>query len=609
MNNQSNQPSTKKNCNSSPRVPISPAASAWYTTPAWNATGSTRYQQQDNNVEIEADTVTSTPGADRSTQVERSRMGHKRPRAAAVLSSRNSLRSPQAHNIPFSSPTHSPLGSSRFSTPFDMSSDEDITPPIDSSAIRHPRTRHVSISDHNRRLFNSKTNDTADKSGRVLEMKKTSKFNHKNFRRFLLPEEIDSSDIASLSTKRKLRHIGIDTKARDPIFSKYEIYLKRNHAYERLLDDVVDLTRKDKYSLNLMKKMYFCLTDRTFTTPLAFLSSTEKTISLLLTSIGHVTNTCTIKNYRRSLFEFLTFLRIHFMSISDDDFTATSQALDHYKDNIVTETKRAIIKNMQRHRQNKVTIEYNPYPYYSLPLKKLDFSIPKPLTPLTFSKYSLKVGLYVILMNGIRPEMVYKISRENVHKAFNPEDKKYWGLFKYFGKSKNLEETHVIDFDTYETIFKPYLLARAAIIEKHFPEHPTLKIETGPLFFDSKGTRFSNNINELAKPIFKKELDIDMEKLKISLCVWRKSAADVIGYLQFKGVESTAVEDNTELLRNYSSQISKKNYNQRVNITDAMKRWNRLRHAESIYVSEDLVRYNTVENHEDMENIEEVWKT
>uniref|UniRef100_A0A0N5A0X0 Uncharacterized protein n=1 Tax=Parastrongyloides trichosuri TaxID=131310 RepID=A0A0N5A0X0_PARTI len=242
MNNQSNQPSIKKNCDSSLREPTSPAASAWYTTPAWNATGSTLYPQSDNTVDIGADSVTSTPGVDHSTQVERSGMGRKRPCAAAVLSSRNSQSTPKKQKTHHDSlPTHSPIGSSRSLSPFDISSDEDISPPLDSPSVRFPRAQTVAISDQDWRLFNQKPMDTADGSGRTKKyqctlqdpeedhatfndryevaakemkswhqkMEQACKFSSQTFRRFLLPEEVNPSEIAFLSTKRKLRYIGL----------------------------------------------------------------------------------------------------------------------------------------------------------------------------------------------------------------------------------------------------------------------------------------------------------------------------------------------------------------------------------------------------------------
>uniref|UniRef100_A0A0N4ZZI9 Core-binding (CB) domain-containing protein n=1 Tax=Parastrongyloides trichosuri TaxID=131310 RepID=A0A0N4ZZI9_PARTI len=635
-----------KNCNSSSREPISPAASAWYTTPAWNAPGSTRYRQQDNNVEIEADTVTSIAGADRSTHVERSGMGHKRPRAAAVFSSRNSLSVPKTYHIPFPLPTHSPLDSSRFSTPFDMSSDEDITPPIDSSVIRHPRTGIVAISDRDWRLFSQKPMDTVDGSGRIKKyqvciecenfsksfsahyrhttahrqhpeedhatfhdryetaaremkswhkkMEQACKFSTQTFRRFLFPDEVVSSEIAFLSTKRKLIYIGVFNESRDPIFDKYERFLKRNSAHGSTATRELELTRKAKYSLNLMRKMYYCLTDKIFTSPLTFLTDTEKTVTLLLTSIGHVTNTSTIKNYRSALFEFLTYMSTELIEVGNNESIVTTRALMQYKERIDSSTNRAFLRNMELHRSEKMTERYQPYPFYSLLLKNLDLTVPEPLTNMTFSKYSLKVGLFIILMNGARPEMIYKIDRENVEKAYNTDEDTYWGLFRYYGKRRNLQATHVIDSELYDSIFKPYLIARSKIIKTYYPEHHTLSIKKGPLFFDSRGERFSKNINKLSKPIFENELNFDMDQHETTLYSWRKSAENVVEYLQYKGVEPTVVEDYTVTLRNHSSQVSLEYYGGRVVITDAIKRWKQLRFAETVYDPEDLRRYNSI---------------
>uniref|UniRef100_A0A0N5A2D8 DDE_Tnp_1_7 domain-containing protein n=1 Tax=Parastrongyloides trichosuri TaxID=131310 RepID=A0A0N5A2D8_PARTI len=106
-------------------------------------------------------------------------------------------------------------------------------------------------------------------------------------------------------------------------------------------------------------------------------------------------------------------------------------------------------------------------------------------------------------------------------------------------------------------------------------------------------------------------LNFDMDQFGTTLYSWRKSTANVVGYLQYKGVQTTVVEDYTVTLRNHSSQVSMEYCKGRVVITDAMKGWTQLRLAESVYDAVDLTRYNTIapndeDDHQNTHNISHV---
>lgn len=93
---------------------------------------------------------------------------------------------------------------------------------------------------------------------------------------FLHVIEIDAVVLANLTTKRKIAYIGVSTFSRDPIFREYE-ELMISCPNQSIKESVAEskLIIEDKYSLNLMRKMYFSLGNEQYRDVLKFVKSTE----------------------------------------------------------------------------------------------------------------------------------------------------------------------------------------------------------------------------------------------------------------------------------------------------------------------------------------------
>ena len=133
-----------------------------------------------------------------------------------------------------------------------------------------------------------------------------------------------------------------------------------------------------------------------------------------------MTNSSTIKNYLRSMKEFLCLLRNKKLTISSQKDVAIAKVLRMDQENIENHARRIYFKNMNLKRQDSEVMDVHSYPYFSFPLKKLCLEVSKELNPATFSAYSFRVGLFVVLMNDPRPQILYKINRSNVLEFRHP---------------------------------------------------------------------------------------------------------------------------------------------------------------------------------------------
>ena len=164
-------------------------------------------------------------------------------------------------------------------------------------------------------------------------------------------------------------------------------------------------------------------------------------------------------------------------------------------------------------------------------------------------------------MNGGRPEMLYKICKNDALEFKHPKTGKLWCIFRYYGKRKNLKANHVLSSSIYKKYFMKYMEKREKIIKKFFPYREDLNNERSPLFFNHEGRRFSKNINELAKPVLRDEALFNMDSEQATIYSWRRSAANVGTYLDIKGVKTEDIEDYTISLRNHSKEVSDSFYN------------------------------------------------
>ena len=184
-------------------------------------------------------------------------------------------------------------------------------------------------------------------------------------RNFKLVEEIKKEEIINLSTKRRINYIGLKEKSNDPIFDEYEDYLRGCPTHGvRSMDRGAVITQEDKFSVNLMRKMYFCLGDKKYEDPKKFVKRTEKNIVELFSALGYVTNTGTIKNYLRAFNEFINFLINFKLSITGKEDIQSAAALRLYQEKLHQHTKKIFNHNMNIRRQKPDTIIAHPYPYF-----------------------------------------------------------------------------------------------------------------------------------------------------------------------------------------------------------------------------------------------------
>lgn len=99
--------------------------------------------------------------------------------------------------------------------------------------------------------------------------------------------------------------------------------------------------------------------------------------------------------------------------ISKKEDVAIGNAIWIMMERIEEHCKRIYNKKMNRRRQEPDMVDAHPYPYFSMPIRRMDYQL-ESMEPQAFSDYSFKIGLLIILMNGARLEVLYKIKKGDI---------------------------------------------------------------------------------------------------------------------------------------------------------------------------------------------------
>uniref|UniRef100_A0A0N5BK26 Zinc finger, CCHC-type n=1 Tax=Strongyloides papillosus TaxID=174720 RepID=A0A0N5BK26_STREA len=158
-----------------------------------------------------------------------------------------------------------------------------------------------------------------------------------------------------------------------------------------------------------------------------------------------------------------------------------------------------------------------------------------------------------------RPEFLYKAELGNVVQVTYLGTNQTWAAFSYGGKSDISH--HMLDEQCRIDVLEPYLEKRKEVVNEHFSSEVLFSIPSkAPLFFNSKGEFWKNNVNQKASAVFLKDTGLDFKKEKVACYKFRIASTTVATYLKFKGITSNDFVDATDALRGHQSKTSERCY-------------------------------------------------